>query len=117
MQYLAKSPRLKQKLYSLSCEVMHSRYLKYDLKRNKKLKVILEELQHHSSRQRITRLRQKIPIGYNGISHIYPITAPFPPTISTPFNTPIPRPTLLTTQTAINGLVSIWNSFKAKEIF
>jgi len=53
MQYLAKSPRLKQKLYSLFCEVMHSRYLKYDLKRNKTLKVILEELQHHSSWQRI----------------------------------------------------------------
>ena len=43
----------------------------------------------------LAQLRNKVLICYNGTPHIYPKTALYPPTITTPSNTPIPRPTPL----------------------
>jgi len=44
-----------------------------------------------------SQLCNKVPIGYNGTPKIHPQNCPFPSTITTPPNTPIPRPTPLTT--------------------
>jgi len=41
------------------------------------------------------------PIGYNGMSHIYPQNCPFPSTSTTPSNTPIPQSTQLITPNGI----------------
>jgi len=60
---------------------------------------------HHPKQQldhctHSTQLRNKGPIGYNGMAQMHPKTAPYSSTINTPTNTPIPQLTPLTTQTA-----------------
>jgi len=48
-----------------------------------------------------TQLRNKCPTGYNGIPQIHPKNCPSPLMITTPSNTPILRPTPLTTPKGI----------------
>jgi len=67
---------------------------------------------HHIS-HRCTQFRTttpQIPIGYNGMPHIYPKTDPSSSTISTPSDTPIPRPTALTTPNGIQIQSAIFHN-------
>jgi len=58
-----------------------------------------------------THICNKVPIGYNGTPCIHPQNCPFPRLISTPSNTPIPRPTQLTTPNGIQIQSAVFLQF------